>query len=258
MEGRVAREPFPVRDGPGFRCSHLHREVAPPGIGRKALIALPPFVPVLVGGPLGRAAVGPRGKGGGVAVKVGTGAREIGTDSLGAAARQELAAVLGTLVGAELAPDADAEGGAGADAGVAGHGGEAAGIGLLGVVAARRIAAVGGVGAEDAKVHRARALGRDPPPGAGLDGHAEGLRVFVNTAEHTVELGLRRTRHGHAGTLALPEKTRSVVIFRPAPDLQALSRITSGNGGMVAHHDRGIHGHVPPGGTAGDRTAVTG
>jgi len=78
--------------------------------------------------------------------------------------------------------------------------------------------------------------------------------VFENAAQRAVELGLRGTLH--TGTLALPEKIRGAA--RHASDLQALSRIASGDGGMVARHDQVIEGHVPPGGAAGDRTAVTG
>jgi len=187
-------------------------------------------------------------------VKVGTDARERGADSLGAAARQELAAVLAGLVGAELAVDADVEGGAVGDAGGPGHDGEAAGIRLLGVVTARRIAAVGGVGAKCADADGTRALGCQPPVGAGLDGHAEGLRVFVNEAERAVELGLHGTLH--AFILASPDKVRRAA--RHALDLQTRSRRISDNGGMVARHDPVTEGHVAPGGTAGGRTAVTG
>jgi len=102
-------------------------------------------------------------------VPVGAVADEIGPDSLGAAARQELAAVLGLLVGAELAVDPDVKGGAVGDAGGAGHDLKAAGIRLLGVVTAGRRPFIGGVGAEHAEVDRARALGCQPPVRAGLD-----------------------------------------------------------------------------------------
>jgi len=78
--------------------------------------------------------------------------------------------------------------------------------------------------------------------------------VFVNAAERAVELGLRGTRH--ARTLASPDKLRGAA--GPASDLKTLSPSASGDGGMVARHDPVIEGHVPPGGAAGDRTAVTG
>jgi len=65
------RSPVP---GPWIGSRHRQREVAPPGIGRETLIAVHVGVPVLVGGPLGRPAVGGRREGGGVAVKVGAGA----------------------------------------------------------------------------------------------------------------------------------------------------------------------------------------
>jgi len=148
-------------------------------------------------------------------VKVGTDARERGADSLGAAVRPELAAVLAGLVGAELAVDADVEGAAVGNAGGPGHDGEAAGI---------------------------------------RDGHAEGLRVFVNEAEFAVELGLRGTRH--AVILASPDKIRRAA--RHALDLQTRSRRISDHGGMVARHDPVNEGHVLPSGGAGGNHAVTG
>jgi len=154
-----------------------HREVAPPGIGRIARVAVHVGGPHLSGRPLGRAAVGSRGKGGGVAEAVGPQAGQPAPGAVNPAIPEQPAARAAEPVLADLAPDADSEGGAGASG--SGHGDKTAGIGLLGVVAARRIPAVGGVGdAPDGD--RARALGRLPPVGAGLDGGGEGPAGVVH------------------------------------------------------------------------------
>ena len=81
---------------------------------------------------------------------------------------------------AELAVDADSEGGGAVRCGGLGYECKTAGVGLLRVITARRRPAIGGVGdAPDGD--GSRALGREPPVGAGFDGHPEG-RVGVVTA----------------------------------------------------------------------------
>ncbi len=253
-----------------------HRKLAPPGVGRIAHVAVHVGGLHLAGRPLGRAAVGSWRKGGGVAEAVGPDAGQPAPVAVNPVVRPEQpAARAAGPVLADLAPDADSEGGAGA--GGSGHGDKTVGGRLLvGVgigdilqghlipaaeAGARRSPAVGGVGdAPDGD--RARALGRQPPVGAGLDGGGEGPGGIVHgqsarvAEKHAVEGGLRAgigAGRRHVSRCKLPLGAHTGL------DRQIRGAAARRNDAVVvAGHDPVIDGDAAPGVGADADAAVTG